>query len=346
MGYIYKITNKINGKVYIGLTTTSIEQRWRGHINESKKCDRHLYASMRKYGIENFVIDKIDETDNFKKLGELERYYILLNKSTDANFGYNNTFGGESNQLDGNPRARLCTYDVEKIRQLYASKTVGAHDAWFNYRDFISFSAFEKVWEGLTWKTVMPEVYSDENKNWHKKNCKKFFGEKNCNSVYSDDEVVNIRKYYVNHSLKECYDKFGKKSSNIKSFRAIIDKSYKHLPIYKKSLKKWVNPIKGENDVYRVIKENEFIVEGDLLKIIVYNDFGTNSKIFYTNKEFYENVSQYRWTVIKDTLHTKIRGHYKSFKSFIMNTCKHTKIYNIDGNKYNCTKENLKIGND
>ena len=57
MGYIYKITNKINGKVYIGLTTTSIEQRWRGHINESKKCDRHLYASMRKYGIENFNIE-------------------------------------------------------------------------------------------------------------------------------------------------------------------------------------------------------------------------------------------------------------------------------------------------
>lgn len=67
-GYIYKITCLINNKVYIGLTTTSINQRWKGHINDSKKSQRHLYASMRKYGVENFKIEQIDEANDFEKL--------------------------------------------------------------------------------------------------------------------------------------------------------------------------------------------------------------------------------------------------------------------------------------
>lgn len=66
---IYKITNSINGKVYIGLTTVTLEARWRGHIRDSRVCDRHLYRSMRKYGLENFIIEEIDNTDDFKKLG-------------------------------------------------------------------------------------------------------------------------------------------------------------------------------------------------------------------------------------------------------------------------------------
>ena len=54
MFYVYKITNIKNGKIYIGLTTVPIEMRWANHIRDSKRCNRHLYKSMRKYGIENF----------------------------------------------------------------------------------------------------------------------------------------------------------------------------------------------------------------------------------------------------------------------------------------------------
>lgn len=241
MGYIYKITNKINGKVYIGLTTTSMEQRWKGHVNDSKKSNRHLYSSMRKYGIENFIMEKIDETEDFKHLGELERYYIKKYNSTDENFGYNNTYGGESNQLDGNPRTKLCVCDVEEIRLLYNSKTVGVSEAWKKYKHLISYSAFEKIWEGRTWKLVMPEVYTKENKIWHKTTSKSMAGEKNPNALYDDEEIIAIRNYYVNHTLKECYEKFGSKSCSKASFRALIDKTYTYLPIYKKVNKKWIN---------------------------------------------------------------------------------------------------------
>ena len=57
---IYKIKNNINGKVYIGLTTCSLEYRWGKHLTEGRneKNKKHLYKSMRKYGLENFLLNK------------------------------------------------------------------------------------------------------------------------------------------------------------------------------------------------------------------------------------------------------------------------------------------------
>ena len=243
MYYIYKITNLINGKVYIGLTTLTVEQRWKIHVRDSKTNTKHLYKSIRKYGIDNFYVEKIDETDSFKELGELERKYIKEYQSTDPNKGYNLTAGGESNQLDGNPRARLTVDDVIQIRTLYSENKIGVNECWGMYKDKISYSAFEKIFEGATWKSIMPEVYTEENKKIHKqmagRRCK---GEKNVNSILSDDDVMEIRKYYVDHTLRECYEKYGKgKFSSKNSFRFIIDKSYAHLPMYSKKHKKWVN---------------------------------------------------------------------------------------------------------
>ena len=54
---IYKITNLINNKIYIGLTTCSLKERWNNHRHCAKSDPRHLYCSMRKYGIENFKIE-------------------------------------------------------------------------------------------------------------------------------------------------------------------------------------------------------------------------------------------------------------------------------------------------
>lgn len=42
---IYKITNTVNGKVYVGLTTTTLCNRWCKHKQDSKTCNRHLYKS-------------------------------------------------------------------------------------------------------------------------------------------------------------------------------------------------------------------------------------------------------------------------------------------------------------
>lgn len=94
MGYIYKITNKINQKVYIGLTSRSIEQRWQEHLRsvETLKEKRPLYWAIAKYGKENFTIEQIEEVEN-DFLGEREMYWINYYNSYEQ--GYNATLGGD-----------------------------------------------------------------------------------------------------------------------------------------------------------------------------------------------------------------------------------------------------------
>ena len=240
MGFIYMIKNKVNGKVYIGLTTNTIEERWKQHLSSVNFVKRHLYYSIKKYGVENFSIYELDKTEDFKKLGELERYYIKKYKSTNSEYGYNITHGGESNQLDANPRAKLTEDDVIKIRELYNECTIGCKDCWELFKHTgISYSAFEKVYEGNTWKSVMPHVYTNENKEKHQK-FKGKYGFKNSNSRLTDEEVMEIRKYYVNHTLNECYEKYGEKYKSKDGFRSIIKTTYTHLPIYRKDIKKWI----------------------------------------------------------------------------------------------------------
>lgn len=94
MAYIYKITNTINGKCYIGKTESTPELRFLEHIRDSKKerCkDRPLYRAFNKYGVENFTIEMIEETDSPE---EREVFFIQQFDSYGRN-GYNATIGGD-----------------------------------------------------------------------------------------------------------------------------------------------------------------------------------------------------------------------------------------------------------
>lgn len=96
MSYIYKITNNINGKIYIGKTMRSIKQRWKEHLANIKKeeCkNRPLYRAINKYGVENFSIEKIEECSDII-LSDREKYWIEYYNSFKN--GYNATQGGDS----------------------------------------------------------------------------------------------------------------------------------------------------------------------------------------------------------------------------------------------------------
>lgn len=102
MAYIYQITNDINGKIYIGKTEISIEKRFKDHCKDAFKErneKRPLYSAMRKYGIEHFHIELVEETDN---PNEREIYWIEQKQSFKN--GYNATLGGDGR--------RLIDYDV------------------------------------------------------------------------------------------------------------------------------------------------------------------------------------------------------------------------------------------
>ena len=93
MAYIYQIVNDINGKIYVGKTERSIEERFREHCKDYTRRDfekRPLYRAMKKYGIEHFHIELLEETDNPE---EREVYWIEQKRSFKD--GYNATLGGD-----------------------------------------------------------------------------------------------------------------------------------------------------------------------------------------------------------------------------------------------------------
>lgn len=102
MAHIYKIVNDINDKIYVGKTEGSIVERWKQHCSDYKKreCEnRPLYRAMKKYGIEHFHIELIEDTD---KPEEREIYWIEQMRS--FKYGYNATLGGDGK--------RYIDYDV------------------------------------------------------------------------------------------------------------------------------------------------------------------------------------------------------------------------------------------
>ena len=86
---IYKVTNKINGKVYIGQTTRTLEKRKWQHLNLARRGhNNHFYNAIRKYGEDNFTWEVLcDGIDNKELLNQLERYYIT--KFDSIKNGYN-----------------------------------------------------------------------------------------------------------------------------------------------------------------------------------------------------------------------------------------------------------------
>ena len=114
-GFIYKITNRVNGKVYIGQTRFTVEHRFKQHIKNYNVEHRMqpLYMAFAKYGIENFTVETVEEC-SIEKLDEREIFWIA--KYDSFKNGYNATLGG----------IKGCKYfwtdnQYEEIRSMYLS---------------------------------------------------------------------------------------------------------------------------------------------------------------------------------------------------------------------------------
>ena len=95
---IYKATNRINGKVYIGQTKHSLEHRKNSHERDTrcrKKHSTYFHEALAKYGYENFVWEVIDESNSQVEIDKLEKKYIQEYRSMDKEFGYNLKDGGK-----------------------------------------------------------------------------------------------------------------------------------------------------------------------------------------------------------------------------------------------------------
>ncbi len=117
MHYIYKYTNKINGKVYIG-QTNNLQKRFNGHKSEafnpkSKGYNLPFHCAIRKYGIKNFIYEVLEEIEDGESqdfINDREIFFIDFYHSLTTENGYNLTVGG-----DGCPKPPL-TYEEKLSR--------------------------------------------------------------------------------------------------------------------------------------------------------------------------------------------------------------------------------------
>jgi group I intron endonuclease len=94
MFIVYKLQNKVNNKVYIGISSRSLSARWSEHKKRAKEGVRNsrLYNAIRKYGEHNFIKEVIDSCESESQVRELETKYIIEFDS--YNNGYNSNLGG------------------------------------------------------------------------------------------------------------------------------------------------------------------------------------------------------------------------------------------------------------
>lgn len=141
MAYIYQIINDINGKIYIGKTERSIEERFKEHCKNylnQKFEKRPLYAAMRKYGINHFHVELIEETSDPE-----EREIFWIEQKRSFKEGYNATLGGDGKHYidydlviatyleiqNQNEVARRLGIDPDTVRKILNSNNIEKLDS-------------------------------------------------------------------------------------------------------------------------------------------------------------------------------------------------------------------------
>lgn len=111
---IYKITNRINGKCYIGQTVGTLDARWKRHCKDNSKCTA-IHNAIVKYGKDNFTVEEIDNAVSQDELNEKEAYWITKLNTLSPN-GYNLQNGGLREQLSKESCERISDTIKEKYR--------------------------------------------------------------------------------------------------------------------------------------------------------------------------------------------------------------------------------------
>ena len=104
MGYIYRIKNKIDNKIYIGQTIQDLDDRWKQHLKNGSNC-RYLKSAFKKYGVDNFEFQLVCITfDNC--LDDIEIKYIQHYNCLVPN-GYNLRLGGNSGRHNEETKRKI-----------------------------------------------------------------------------------------------------------------------------------------------------------------------------------------------------------------------------------------------
>jgi group I intron endonuclease len=127
-GVIYKISNLLNGKVYIGQTIRNIEIRWKQHCREAIKYSHKsaLFGAIAKYGKDAFVIEEVCSCTNMEDLNFMESF-LIGQLSSLYPLGYNLTYGGGNHKRTPEASARLSKFRKGKPSTKKGKKYPGSN---------------------------------------------------------------------------------------------------------------------------------------------------------------------------------------------------------------------------
>ena len=232
---IYKITNNINGKIYIG-QSNNIQRRFSEHQTKGSISRIPVDIAIQKYGKENFSFEVLEECP-VEELNIKETKWITYFNSIEN--GYNCSLGGDQQSTgSNNGRAILTEDEVKIIRRAYANH-LRRKDVYKQFENKISFSTFANIWDGTSWSHIMPEVFTEENKKYYMTESTN--GENSYYAKFSNEEVVQLRERYVTENAKDIYSDYKDRCSYNTLQQILWGRTYKNLPIYKKKEKKWIN---------------------------------------------------------------------------------------------------------
>lgn len=177
---------------------------------------------MRKYGVEGFEFEILFSSKDKVLISRMESRLIRNEKGNPLNY---NIMQGASG------RKTLYDEDIVFIRKLYSECRMEIRDAYEEYyKNIITFRAFKKAWLGETFKEIMPEVYTEQNKKWHYKKGQSRPGEQNRASKYTEEEVILIRKRR-DEGERACdvFKDFKGRSSKTSFYAIWNDKNWKYL---------------------------------------------------------------------------------------------------------------------
>ena len=263
-GWIYCITNKVNGKQYIGQTIQTIAQRFKAHKFRAKSPKQYIHNAMHTYGIENFSPKEIEKVSSptkdelYKRLDELEIFYINKFNTIRPN-GYNNTIGGRNNDGFKEIERKVFQYTLngELLKEYKSLKEAG------------EITGFDKT--GIS-KCCLGQTHSSYGYVWRYEDVNletnsyknKFTDDGNAVILSGSHVVKKVNQYDENGNLINTYDSAldaEEKSNHFFSRQEIQTCCKGRIRIYKKYIWRYYNDkfdkydFKPKEKIKRIKKE-------------------------------------------------------------------------------------------
>ena len=192
---IYKITNKTTGKIYIGQTINSLEQRWNRHCNDALNniLNTHFARAIRLYGKDDFIQQVIDTANSQEELTAKERYWINYYNSVKE--GYNET--DAESKCGGNTYKNKTEEELTLIKEKIRESKLGEKNPNATGVKCKNINTNEQYHFGS--QSEMQTFFNETNHQFCSRRCR---GEIKC--LYKNEWIIAYQQndYPINYTIK------------------------------------------------------------------------------------------------------------------------------------------------